>query len=435
MENPIDIQTKRTKSISQKYRRLIRDIPENYDIHFVHYNKDDIDQYPVIYWHRLLRKIYGKPQEVECELLKKNVIRPVQSHTAIFRETDEDSNWIVHRITEENLLKLHKGEIHPRPINWKYFIQLPTGGILELGSKDRSTDIYFALVIEEGGISENDEKEAKRFISVLLEKANILKQQLFNPKKELDRYDNPKLYNISNVYLSNYITAEEMLKLADTQEPQLRKELLKYDARTNDIYDDEKNRHIDQFTLLCGMYYNSAIAYFFMALEGFINIVLHAFLKQNLRDKDLNIEERFDLELKIKLMPLLCSCFSDRQDYLTSELYDKFKKLKKYRNSIFHSKVEHNLINLNFVEDGFFYNYDMEKSKKDLFLPLNRFKLAKDDVIKVKTIIDELVSVIMIFMTENARTLSKKYILEETRIPFWTSDNGQLSLGIIPRKT
>jgi hypothetical protein len=220
-----------------------------------------------------------------------------------------------------------------------------------------------------------------------------------------------------------------MLGIAESQEADLRQEFLRYDARTSDLYDEEKSKHIEQHMLTCGMFYCSAITYFFMALEGFINLVFHAFLKKKFRDKDFNIDQRFDLEQKLRFMTSLCEGFDQNSD-LPSTSLSGFKMLKSYRNSLFHSKVEDSLKSLCFVEDGFVYTYDMDaNTNQDRFLPSHKIKLTAKDVIEVKIIVDEIVGSILKSMNQDARMRTETYILQKPRIPFAVSEMGELMLG------
>jgi hypothetical protein len=261
----------------------------------------------------------------------------------------------------------------------------------------------------------------------MLEEANRLRGQLFNPIKEFEKEEGLRLYLLFNVYLSNYLSAQTMLSIAESQEADLRDEFLRYDARTSDLYDEEKRKHIDQFMLTCGMFYCSAITYFFMALEGFVNLVFHAFLKKSFRDKDFNTDQRLDLEQKLRFMASLCNGFNENSG-VSSTILSGFKMLKNYRNSLFHSKVEDSLKSLCFVEDGFLYNYDMD-AYKDRFLPSHKIKLTAKDVIEVKRIVDEIVSSILKSMNQDARMRTENYILKEPHIPFVVSETGDIVLG------
>jgi hypothetical protein len=218
-----------------------------------------------------------------------------------------------------------------------------------------------------------------------------------------------------------------MLGMSEALETELRREFIRYDARTSDLYDEEKRKHIDQNMLTCGMYYCSAISYFFMALEGFINLVFHGFLKKRFRDKEFGADQRFDLEQKLRLLSVLCEGFDENRELPTAVL-SGFKKLKNYRNGLFHSKVEDSLKSLCFVEGGFFYTYDMEKYKEH-FLPAHKIKLTVSDAIEVKELVDGIVNYILDSMNQSTRDITETYILKEPHIPISILETGDLAVG------
>lgn len=402
------------------------EVPQIYEIEAIEYARQSIEEYDVVFWHRLLKTIYQEPLEMECELhvMNQGPKRPV---TAILRRLEEKSKWKILDASEETALKIQSGEIKPIPVNWKYFIRLSGREIIEIGTKDQHTVLYFAHVLS-GQVKDEDREQAEKLISLLLDEAKKAGNQLFNPIKEFDKNDGLKFYQLFNVYRANYVSAEFMLSEASTQEKVLRDEFLKYDARTSDLYDEERRNHIDQFMLACGMYFSSAITYLFMSLEGFINIVFHSFLKKNLRDSNLNIEKRFDIEQKLKLMTTLCDGFIQESHDSTNDIYAKFTKLKNYRNIIFHSKIEDSLKSLGFIEDGLLYNCDVSKYKEQ-FLPAQKIMLAANDVIEVKNIVDGIIGLVLNSMTDDTRLLTDKYILKSTHIPFYILDDGSLSVG------
>lgn len=408
MKVPTDLGTKFGDRIMIRYPQLEEAlIPNTYDLIQIDYRSEDIEKYHVIFWHRLLKRIYQGPSEIECEF------QPY-SDSVPFRKTKETNNWAVVGIDESLKAKIEAGEIVPSPVNWKYLIKLPSGGIVELGTKDRNTAFYISKIVRPGNSEKEDNEEAKKSIDLLLEEANRLSSNLFHPIKDFERKEGLKLYLLFNVYLSNYLSGETILGIAEPKEYSLKTEALKYDARTPDYIDENKRKHIDQSLLKCGTYFCSAIMYFYMALEGFVNLVFHAFLKNNFRDKDFNIEQRFDLEQKLRLMPSLCNGFKEDSG-LSSTIFSRFKTLKKYRNSIFHSKVEESLKSLVFVEDGFVYSYNLDEHK-DRFISLIKPTITVNDVIEVKNIVDEIVNGILDTMNQDAKIKTEKYILKEAVI-------------------
>jgi hypothetical protein len=421
MKVPTDLGTKFRDRIMIRYPQIDETfIPNIYDLIQIDYRSDDIKKYHGIFWHRLLKRIYQGPSEIECEFQQ-------YGDTVSFRKTQETNKWAVVGIDESLKAKIEAGEIVPSPVNWKYLIKLPSGGILELGTRDRNTAFYISKIVGSGKSEKEDNEEVIKFVDLLLEEANRLGSNLFHPIKDFGRKEGLKLYLLFNVYLSNYLSGEAILDIAESQEAFLKTEALKYDARTSDYTDENKRKHIDRSLLTCGTYFCSAITYFFMALEGFINLVFHVFLKNNLRDNDFNIEQRFDLEQKLRLMASLCNGFKEDSG-LSSTIFSKFKTLKKYRNSLFHSKVEESLKSLVFVEDGFVYTYNIDQHK-DRFFSLLKPDISINDVIEVKKIVDEIVHNTLNLMDGDTKIQTREYILKDPAIRVIVTETGDLILG------
>jgi len=430
LNRPINLKTKLKYKIVTQFPALDKDdIPDKYAVSLIDHRREEIEKYNVIFWHRLLRSIYNGPLEIQCEVHTRSNEESTNVETVIFRNTHQKNNWEVIGIDEAFTSDIEAGKIKIFPVNWKYLVRLPSGGILELGTKDRNTVFHIAQVTPSRNIEKHDTEDAKKFINLILDQANRQSGQLFNPTKEFEKQKSLKFYLLFNVYLSNYLSAMTMLDIAESQETDLREEFLRYDARMLGLYDydEEKKKHIDQFSLKCGMFYCSAITYFFMALEGFVNLVFHSFLKKEFRDKDFRTDQRLDLEQKLRFMTSLCNGFEESSD-VSSAILTRFKTLKNYRNSLFHSKIEDSLKTLCFVEDGFIYNYDMEEYK-ERFLSSHKIKLTFKDVIEVKSIVNEIVSSILKSMNKDTRMVTENYILKEPQIPFFVSETGDLVIG------
>ena len=174
-------------------------MPPNYSISPINYRNDEIKEHHVIFWHRLLKNVYEGPLQIECEFHNDNVEEKANVKTAFFRKTLEKNNWEVVGIDETIALEIEAGRIKPFPVNWKYLIGLPSGGIVELGTKDRNTSFHIAQVMVPETSTKNNIEEAEKFIELLLEEANRLRGQLFNPPKEFEKQEGIGLYLLFNV--------------------------------------------------------------------------------------------------------------------------------------------------------------------------------------------------------------------------------------------
>jgi hypothetical protein len=71
----------------------------------------------------------------------------------------------------------------------------------------------------------------------------------------------------------------------------------------------------------------------------------------------------------------------------------------------------------------------MEKEKKASMFPAAGKTLEKEDVLKVKSLVDNLIEEILNNMDDESSELVKKFILKGLTVPFWKDDTGQIRFG------
>ncbi len=417
------------KDISDLYPLVQSDIvPPVYESQTIPYRAKEINEYNIGLWHRFFAKFYGQPTEIDsflCKAKDHKIILDESSSfqtvcSATFRNLGDRKKKFLN-LSSENSQKYADGllTIEPSFLDWKYFFELPSKNIIAIGSKETHTRIYISLVNPDKSNKEEIKKETKKFISILLEDIKKHSDNLFNPKKRFREKD-VFAYILWNVYLSNYLSAEHIIQISDREEENLAKNVFEFSDKTL-FLDKNAAAQTGSAMLICGLFYSSAISYLFMALEGFINIIFHRFVKQNINDLDM--ERGLNIEQKIRLMPYLCDGFNLDFNEVASETYKNFVKLKNYRNELFHSKVEDSLFNLMDYYGGFHYHYRMDEYKND-FLPSYKLKLTKSNVIQVKETVDKMIENIINAMDQTAQKYVKEHILNSSSIPFMNSSKG-----------
>ncbi len=368
-------------------------IPKTYKQFPIDYKTKEIQEYEVLFFHRLMKKNYEPPSEIEYD---------------------------------EGSPKEGRGTAHRR--EWKYYVATRSGGMIQLATEDAHTRVKICHVLSETDDepTRNRLHEGERFIDDLLREAQRL-NQLFNIKNE---FQNATLSMLHNVYLINYRSAQLMLEYADDNEQHVKDEFLRYDAR--DSLTPEQKDHIHKFSPALGMYYAASIFYFFMALEGLVNILYYAFLKDEIRTdffEEQNLSERLDIKTKILLMPSLCNGFKSKQK---AGFLRDLSRLTKSRNFFFHAKIEDSLKSAAFVEDGFLYRCGFEKDSK-MVVPSLKHSLKKETVSEFKNIVDSMVREILNMMQVESKHLVEKYVLESLEIPFWRDKTGAINFGTMNR--
>jgi len=367
------------------------------------FKREEIEAFEVLFFHRLLKRNYGYPSDIEWQEIK--------------RETEEGEN-----LTHIKATGIGK--------EWKYYVRTPSGGIIRIGTEKLHSVLKIYHVLPQG-VSEPTEKQIKKgekFLSDLLIEATRLKGQILNPRKEFEEGEGTQLYLLDNVFRRNYGSAELMLEDADEYEDTNFAEYQKYLQSIYDMEEDSvKTALIDKYLAGLGMFYRSIIIHYFMAFEGFVNLLYHAFLKKELKDQ--NMEQRLDIEMKVLLIPGLCNGFRNEMLSPELEIFRNFKQLRNYRNEIFHSKIVDSLKHVAFVQDGFFYTVHMEREKEGSLFPPAGKTLQKEDALKVKNLVDSLIEEILNNMDDESSELVKKFILKGLTVPFWRDDTGQIKFG------
>lgn len=431
MADILDLTRRKKSSLKDRYTLLEReDIPPDYRLVPIPFKKDEIEKFDIMLFHRIMKENYGQPSEVESEP-RNEVLRQLGIERVLITRKDGGLKWEAPAITESqhNSLKELKG-ITGIGLEWRYFLSTRCGGIIQVGTEDKHSGLSIWHLISENQDhpSEIARKEGRQFIDDLLKEAEKKEGQLLNPRREFEKGEGVQLYLLHNVYLYNYGSAELMLESAEEQQNAMRVEFLRYNARTKDIDDPQKKAHMEKFQLGVGMYYAAAISYYFMSLEGFVNLVYHAFLRDEFRDQEFDWEKRLTLDQKIRLMPNLCYGFRKKHVDRKSEFFINFKKLRDYRNQIFHSKIVDSLKYVCLVESGFLYTCYMDKNKKQCF-PSHKMNLKREDVLSARRIVDEIVEQILNSMNDETKELTENFIMKNTEVPFWRNEKGKVILG------
>lgn len=371
-------------------------IPHKYKLVLIDYKKDEIGLYEVLFFHRLMKKNYGPPSDIEIE--------------------------------QDSIKKSEDGRVWAMGREWKYYVRTDSGGIIQVGTENVHTrlKIYHILPHSQSAPGRLLIQEGKKFINALLREAQRLKGQILNIKTEIEKNDGSiQLSLLNNVYWLNYRSAELMLDHAENNEQDIWDEFLRYDRRGSLTPEEEK--YCDKFAPALGMYYAASISYFFMALEGFINILYYAFLKDEIKSAfyQQNLDERLDISTKILFITSLCDGFKTKQK---ARFMKDLVRLKKYRNFFFHSKITDALKTATFVESGFLYTCDLEKQVNEL-LPPHRHSLKEKDVLEVKKIVDSIVKDIIDMMQHATKSLVKRFVLTSLAIPLWRGKDGSIKFG------
>ena len=422
-----------TTRLRDRYPLVLKEsITEKYKSVPVSYKSEEIEAFDVVLFHRLMKRNYGDPCEMQGQL-KDEDAKYLGIRTVVVAREASGDGWKLSfpaAVDYDKSKEINNKKLSVIGVEWRYHLATESGGIIEIGTKDQHTGIYVGVLIqkEEEEPSARIKRECMKFINDMLVEAQRLKGELLNPKKEFEEGTGIRLYFLHNVYLSNYISAEFILDSCEELEHGFRGEFLRYDARKEYLNKAEMKAHTDKYMLAIGTYFAAAIAYYWMALEGFVNVIYHAFLRPEISDKRFRLEQRLDLEQKIRLMPFLCCGFKQKCIDPNSKSFEDFGRLKEYRNYLFHSKIEDSLKSVCIVESGFFYNVDFKRNSNQ-FISSIKLELNREDVLRVKGMVDNIITEILNSMESKYKSLMNKFVMKEAAIPFWKDEKGRIRLG------
>lgn len=405
------------------------DIAKPHNLYRIDYKTDEVNKLEVLFIHRLLQKSFGDPSEVEYDRGKLDSILPEGCKYSV----DIIDGKVAFR--SDIHLNINRSELESALITslleWKYYIRTKHNEILLIQSEryHSQLSIYHVLPQHIKEPSQKTKEEGEAFIEALLREANrqLKGGQLFNLKAEFEKGDNVKHYLLHNVYLENYRTAIFLLQASVKGEQEIRDSELEYDAADPEVRaSDEKMEHIKKYQSVRGVYFAASILYFLMAFEGFINLLYHAFLKDEYREEWENISRRLDLEQKLLFMPALCYGFKDEL-IGNSDFLETFKQLKNFRNALIHAKISDSLLAASFIEQGFFYTSRITKQKEDAF-PDHKIYLDVESVINFNKKVDSLIDNIKNKMDSEHREIVENYFMKKQLIGFW-KEKGKISLS------
>lgn len=399
------------------------------NLYRIDYKTDEVNKLEVLFIHRLLRKSFGDPSEIEHDGSKLTAILPEGCEYSV-DIIDGKLSFQSDKHLNIDQSKL-EAALFTSLLEWKYYIRTKHNDILLIQSEryHSQLSIYHVLPQPIKEPNQKTKEQGEVFLDALLREANrqLKGGQLFNLKTEFEKGENVKHYLLHNVYYENYMTALFLLQSSVNDEQWIRDRELEYDAVDPEVRNSkEKMEHIGKYQTIRGVYFEATILYFFMAFEGFVNLVYHAFLKDEYRAESENVNRRLDLEQKLLFMPSLCYGFKNEL-IGNGDFLETFKQLKNFRNALIHAKISDSLVSASFIEQGFLYTRPITKQKEDAF-PDHKIYLDVESVINFHKKVDLLIDSIKSKMDSEHRELVEIYFMKKQLIGFW-KEKGKISLS------
>ncbi|MFC1481087.1 hypothetical protein ACFL6E_02445 [Candidatus Neomarinimicrobiota bacterium] len=393
--------TRKLISFNLKYQLVDRDdLPNEITTGTVDYRRNELESNAVFIYYSVLSKAFGTPKSFQAEALG-----------------------------EPN----KEGRIPGIKVQWEYFLQCSSGSVIIIRTEDQLTSIQIDLLITNSDQqpTSKDKKCAKQFIDDLLIEVEGNRNSIISKYRKVDNIHSGGRYLLVNMYLQNYLSAEAISQYSGSIEQDFKSEANKYDARDKSVGDDaEKMNYVERHLMVCGSIYRSAILHYFIALEAFINLIIHGLLKSEFRVDGSVYERTLSLELKILLMPSLCQGFIASKFSIPENIMDKFKELRQLRNRIAHGSINDSIKSLLIAEDGYLFTLDLDKHTKDI-LPQLGAKLQQEHVDMSKDVTDTIIDLIISGLDEQHRGSVENLLLSEPFIPMMNNPEADTRLILI----
>ena len=79
--------TKKDRIYNQCPPLKSHEIPQIYEIKLIESHKEKIEEYDVVFWHRLLKTIYREPLEIECEWFPIAFSTTINANSVLYNAT------------------------------------------------------------------------------------------------------------------------------------------------------------------------------------------------------------------------------------------------------------------------------------------------------------------------------------------------------------
>ncbi|MDP8240559.1 MAG: hypothetical protein P9X24_15815 [Candidatus Hatepunaea meridiana] len=372
----------------------------------------------------LLRSIPEDAQLLDAE----GLLRYIPEDAGLFGTGDKPLSkyppLLIHRVLKENYdLGLPCFEKN-QPIGRVHCITLPSGAKVAI-QVDFAYGVSFFKIPSEADCKKN---EFNKFKNDLLKEIKRIKGSVFSKKNSIENTDN-NFYSVFNVYLMNYTKAEFMMGLIEKIESPIHEKLKTFKSGSFAI-DSKEFKEYNKLFAITGALPISSIMYYFMALEGFVNLLYFGMMKEKIGTEIVDIEREINIELKLLLMPDLLIGF-DRKLYKFNEHQVDFRDLRAFRNIIMHSKINDSTKAFVVVEDGtsWFVESDYFNNSKEQDFPDSPFYVKPEHVVRSRKIVKDIFDMVMYAIQPRYKNQIHDFVTKCSIVPFHRAKNRAIRFG------
>ena len=160
-------------------------------------------------------------------------------------------------------------------------------------------------------------------------------------------------------------------------------------------------------------YCRSAFFLFIAAFEGLLNLIYELYAKPNLRDERIYDRlAREQIDIKVRLAPLYCSCFTNTPVDHHSEVFKRFHSIVNLRNDFIHANFTKPMKTPIVVEDSITFMVEQDTRDKN-GLPKSIMDLIPPDIQTIKDSIDQMTGLLIEAMQPRFRHEFKRILHED----------------------
>lgn len=280
---------------------------------------------------------------------------PILVNQALLKPQDISPLSVYHTLKE--LFGEPNGTFDDSKSQWSYHLRV-SGAYLEV--YDWKLETWSVAVYEDSTI----ENIKQIFGSNKGPFSQELMLQVFDASERGDKAKAEKIGNEFLALLMKYIPkANSKIKKAEGEASQfvLQNPFALYHQSAVNLL----NKSIDTNTTVeSSDYYRSAFFLLIAAFEGLLNLIYELYLKTDLRDN--RIYERLSreqIDIKVRLAPVYCDCFSNKSFEHNSEVFKQFHSIINLRNDFIHANFTKPMKRAIHIEDG--HTFIIESSNRD----------------------------------------------------------------------
>lgn len=251
----------------------------------------------------------------------------LQRHRPVTLQQTDVTPYVVYSLLK-SVLGPPNGTPAPPKVQWSYEVAVDHAH-LRIRDWDRfswTVDVYH---------DNQDPGQARR---IGQEFVQLVTQQAPHDAKRINRLVQQARYRtLQNPYQTYFSSAENLLRLA------------------------ENTPHLVDREDLC----RAAFFLFLSSFEGLLNVIYDLYLKPLLRDERIrNDVNRANIDLKLRLAPLYCICFSGDEIQYTSDELSRYLAIVELRNDFIHANLLPTMKTPIIEEDGFVFPIEQRETNK-----------------------------------------------------------------------